>query len=947
MSTDPETRLKERLAQGRVAFVLGAGFAMNVCSAAPSWKVLIESGIERCVQDGLRDEAWAVEQRQALTMALPFWLIAADHVREALRSGGAWRRWLEERCGRLAADRPDALEALAKLRTEHRLPVLTTNYDDLLHPGLGLGHEPVTWEDERGEFMRQVLGGEMDAVCHLHGRWNRIDSVIFGRGDYETIIRERLVQFLQQTAPTFRSLLFVGFGQGGDDPNFSRLLDWITKELQATLHQHFCLVRNGDSAIVQGIVPVPYGDDYGDLAPFLWRLAGGRQKKSESTGSATPPSGLPGKGLFVGRESERAALVDAILGTDARPIGILGPPGIGKSSLTRQALHDARVVERFGARRWFVRLDTANEERALWTSILAEIATAMPGADPAVQVLARLGDGDGLLVLDNLETPWNADEVPVEEALARLADAPGIRVVASIRGTAWPARIDWLRLPMLDALPSHEARELFLQIAGKNFAADPDLDPIVKALDGLPLAIDLLARQAQGSRTLKGLRADFEERKGRLYEIGDGKERSLRASLQLSLDSPKMTGAGKRLFTTLGRLPAGAAARDLNKLITGGHAAGRLLCQLGLAFDDGDRLRMLAPIRELAALRPMQEKALVGRYLDLARNEGTKVGRSGGAEAVARLSPEIANLEAAVDLAIKASLVPKAVAACDGLAAFIFFTGLGSTRPLLRLLDASSQLHDQSVHARGQFHLGDIALGRSQHDEARERFEAALGLYRKVGDVQGEANCIQGLGEIALDRSQHDEARERFEAALGLFRKVGDVNGEANCIWGFGEIEREHGQHAAAERHFAAALALFRQIGGRPGEAMCLLGAGQVARALGRTDAEPLLRQALSLFDEVEHLEGRGKALLELGAIEDSAEAKRAMLLDALDSHERFGNPRWIGQAHRRLARISEGEERRRHVAAAREAWTSIDRHDLVAELDSEVHPSVPVQTPS
>jgi tetratricopeptide (TPR) repeat protein len=690
------------------------------------------------------------------------------------------------------------------------------------------------------------------------------------------------------------------------------------------------------------------------------------------------------------------------------------------------------VVERFGTRRWFVRLDTANEERALWTTILAEIATATPGADLGVQVLARLGDGGGLLVLDNLETPWNADEVRLEEALARLADVADVRLVASIRGTAWPGRVDWLWHSTLEALPPSKARELFLQIAGEErLADDPDLDAIVEALDGLPLAIDLLARQAQGSRALRGLRADFEERKGELYEIGEGKERSLQASLQLSLDSPKMTGAGKRLYTTLGRLPAGAAQRDLDKLITGGgQAAGRVLCQLGLAFDDGDRLRMLAPIREHAALRRMPDdkaKALVGHYLGLGRSEGEKVGHSGGAEAAARLSPEIANLEAAVDLAIKKGLLPKALAAFDGLAALMRFTGLGSPRPLERLVDAERQPRDQAGHARRQFRLGEImlyrsqhdaarqrfeaalghfrkggdeqggaycihslgkiALRRSQHDAAREQFKAALGLFRKGGDIQGEANCIFSLskialarsqhgaaleqfkaalalycetcdavgeancifrlGEIALRRSQHDAARERFESALGLFRKVGEAHGEALSIWGLGEIDRELGQHAAAEGRLTTALAIFRQIDGRLGEAMCLLGMGQDAAALASADAQPLLRRALSLFEEVEQLEGRGKALLELAEIETSVEAKRALLLDALDSHSRFGNPRWIGEAHCRLARISAGEERRRHVAAARAAWAPIDRPDLVAELDSEVKPSVPNLAPS
>ena len=44
----------------------------------------------------------------------------------------------------------------------------------------------------------------------------------------------------------------------------------------------------------------------------------------------------------------------------------------------------------------------------------------------------------------------------------------------------------------------------------------------------------------------------------------------------------------------------------------------------------------------------------------------------------------------------------------------------------------------------------------------RPRYEQALPLYRQVGDILGEANCIQSLGDIALERSDHEGARARM-----------------------------------------------------------------------------------------------------------------------------------------------------------------------------------------
>ena len=85
-------------------------------------------------------------------------------------------------------------------------------------------------------------------------------------------------------------------------------------------------------------------------------------------------------------------------------------------------------------------------------------------------------------------------------------------------------------------------------------------------------------------------------------------------------------------------------------------------------------------------------------------------------------------------------------------------------------------------------------------------------MYRRVGDVGGEANCIRSLGDIALRRSRHDEATRLYDEARPMYRRVGDVLGEANCIQGLGDIARNEGRLEEARRRFVEALSFYSQI---------------------------------------------------------------------------------------------------------------------------------------
>ncbi len=163
--------------------------------------------------------------------------------------------------------------------------------------------------------------------------------------------------------------------------------------------------------------------------------------------------------------------------------------------------------------------------------------------------------------------------------------------------------------------------------------------------------------------------------------------------------------------------------------------------------------------------------------------------------------------------------------------------GLGSNRMLLDAEARRPRFRRRSADGDRQREPGRHRAARARTTRgARQRYEQALPLYRQVGAVLGEANCIQSLGDIALARSDHEAARQRYEQALPLYRQVGDVLGEANCIQSLGDIALARSDHEGARQRYEEALPLYRQVGDVLGEANCIQSLGDIA--LRRSDHE-------------------------------------------------------------------------------------------------------------
>ncbi len=901
--------LQERLAQRRVIVIAGAGvsIASSGAAAAASWKGLLELGVEHCVHFARNlPEHWAERMNEDLaTDDVITWLSVASQVQERLLgvASGEFRSWLEDTIGQLKVEDDTLIEALRSLKA----PIATTNYDNLIEDVTGW--PPVTWRDPGG--IQRVLQGDEQAVIHLHGHYRDPGSVILGYRSYARVLGDRATQALQQALRATHSSLYVGFGASFQDPNFSAWLAWARKTFHGReTYRHYRLCRDGERSAVEAehqgddrIFVLPFGERHEALGPFLRGLAPPDAGKQEPNRSAPPEPGLPPADWLFGRDDLLLELVEHLCSESPAPVPILGGPGMGKTALSVHAFRHSAVEAQFGKRRYFVRCEGVTSAGGLPGAIVAAMGLQASG-DPRAAVLQALAAAPTLLVLDNLETPWDQDRPAVESLLSEIAPVPGLALVASVRGSLRPHGVRWRATLEIGKLAPTAAEKLFHEISGDSHRGDPELGEILALLDGVPLAIRLMAHAAAVQPSLRWVLDTWQAKRTAMLRRADGKDDDLEVSIALSLEGPRPDTHGRRLASALGLLPGGLAFEDLEALFPDeGHPAAVQLAGAGLAFFQGERLYMLAPVREATGrLVPADEpqvERIVHHYLDLARDVGGQIGATGGREALVRLEPELGNLEAAFERAL-APHPDAAFAARSGLAELMRYCGIGSPSLLLEAAKRARSLDRSGDEANCIKSLGDIALTRSDHDGARERYEEALPLYRRVGNVLGGANCIRSLGDIALVRSDHDAAHERYEEVLPLFRRVGSVLGEANCIGSLGYIALARSDHDSAHERYEEALPLFRRVGSVLGEANCINGLGYIA--LRRSDhdaARERHEEALLLFRQVGSMRGEADCIQSLGDIalrRSDHDAARERYEEALPLFRRVGNV--LGEAN-------------------------------------------------
>lgn len=677
---------------------------------------------------------------------------------------------------------------------------------------------------------------------------------------------------------------------------------------------------------------------------------------------STPEAGAP----FIGRRSELAELLRLLTRDGVRAVTVLGPGGVGKSRLARQALQAA--AHGFAGGRVWVELQDLAELRAVVARVAEQLGVPINDAqDGVAQIGRRLGGERVLCVLDNAEHLAGLPAL-IERLLAA---AWGLSLLVTSRARLGHAAEHALPLTGL-AVPDEDSRDLEAAVAFdavrlfearavaalRGFSLARHLGAvidIVESVGGLPLAIELAAgwvRLLPAEEIAHDLRLSMDLLARDPAAAGAParpEHHSARAVLERSwgLLAPREREALAALSVFQGgftRAAALAVAQAPLPLLSS------LVDKSLLAVDDAGRFVLHPLVAAFAAERLAAEPL---RADDCARRHAAHYAQflaDLAAHAGADHRPltegielEVSNCRAAwrhgVSLGSTAWLAQAVAAwrnyfevrgrAAEGIAHFAPALELGPHGPGRQALAADLRSALSRLHyLRGEHQTG-LAIA-----------ETGIELAEQCGDRRSLYRCLTNAGSCHSAQAHWRAARPCFERALAIGNEDGVAVEIATAQNNLGIVAKNEGRWDDALGHYAQALSIEREQGRHAAVVRCLSTLGGMHLSRGNwASARQCMDEGLRLSERYRieffvpvHGCGLGEALLEMGQLDDA----ERHLLRALERSRSADNPMIAVNAEANLSRIAtrRGElpaalERLRSAArgASERGWTNMCLH--------------------
>jgi predicted ATPase/DNA-binding SARP family transcriptional activator len=564
---------------------------------------------------------------------------------------------------------------------------------------------------------------------------------------------------------------------------------------------------------------------------------------------------------FVGRDEELARVTAMVAAS--RLVTLTGPGGSGKTRLATEV--GRALVGRQPDGVWLVELapvgDGADVPQAVLTALglrgQAVVATS-PGRtvpEPAEAPLDRLARTLStralLIVLDNCEHLVGAAAALVDRLLG---DCPRLRVLATSREplgitgeTLWP--LDPLALPPEGADPAAALTFPAVRLLADRaravrpaFTVDATTAPamvhVCRALDGMPLAIELAAARLR-TMSLEQLATRLDDR-FRLLTGGSRmalpRHQTLRAVVDWSWDL--LDDDERALLRGLSVFSGAATLEAVEQVCAGpGLPVDRVLDLLTALVDkslvllSGDRYRLLETIKAYGRERLDEagetervRAAFVDWFTRFAEAAEPHLRRAEQLEWLGRLAADHDNLHAAVRAAITSGAAPAAIRLVNSVGWYWWLHGHKTE---------GAELSAEAVTVPGEVPAGEraLALGLAALlaiDGTHDQLRAMTWLRQAVALAEAEGSGARPLLRliVALDELVPVHGRQAGQPRPRLSALV--VDDEDPWVAGTARTLRAHaslnaGQlHGEAEADFRAGLAAFRSVGERWGMSFSL-----------------------------------------------------------------------------------------------------------------------------